>query len=202
MGGAGLLHELYGSPACVGCGLAGGPLCRDCRPPPARGLTPQCPPAGRVIAVWDYAGTARSLVLDLKLRGKKAAATPLVEGLCRSARRNGVVAEAVTWIPGGRQGVRRRGFDHAAVLAQGVGAGLGLPVTGMLWATVPRRDQATLGAAERQRNQRGALAANPCRGHWLLIDDVITTGASARAGAAALRAAGAAGVEVLVACRA
>jgi predicted amidophosphoribosyltransferase len=91
-----LLYGLCGFSGCAVCGRTGSSLCPRCRPPPTCAPAPGCPPATRVIAVWDYAGTARSLVLDLKLKGRKAAARPLVDGLCDAARRNGVSAEAVT----------------------------------------------------------------------------------------------------------
>jgi competence protein ComFC len=177
-------------------------LCPGCRPAPRFGPAPSCPPAERVIAVWDYVGGPRALVLDLKLRGRRESAAPLIDGLCASAWRAGVLADAVTWVPGGRKGVRLRGFDHAEILARGVARRLGLPAARILAGTSSRRDQAALGAAERRSNLRDAFEARPCSGRWLLLDDVITTGATARACARALTAAGAAGVEVLVSCRA
>jgi competence protein ComFC len=177
-------------------------LCRGCRPALAPGPAPLCPPAERVIAVWDYAGAPRSLVLDLKLRGLRESAAPLIDGLWICAGRSGILADAVTWVPGGRKGVRLRGFDHAEILARGVASRLGLPAVRLLAGRSGRRDQAGLGAAERRNNLRDAFVARPCTGRWLLVDDVITTGATAGACARAVRAAGAAGVEVLVACRA
>jgi predicted amidophosphoribosyltransferase len=176
-------------------------LCRVCRPAPGPVSVPLHPPAERVIAVWDYAGAPRSLVLDLKLRGRRESAAPLIDGLCACALRVGVLADAVTWVPGGRSGVRSRGFDHAEILARGVASRLGLPAARLLGGR-RRRDQTGLGAAERRNNLRDAFIARPCAGRWLLVDDVITTGTSARACARALRTAGAAGVEVLVPCRA
>lgn len=161
---------------------------------------PLCPPAERVIAVWEYAEAPRSLVLDLKLRARRESAGPLVDGLCARALRVGVLADAVTWVPGGRSGVRLRGFDHAEILARGVASRLGLPAARLLAGRSGRRDQTGLDAAERRVNLRDAFIARPCSGRWLLVDDVITTGASARACARALRAAGATGVEVLVPC--
>ena len=195
-------RELFGSRGCISCGAAGAPLCRGCRPAPAPEPAPLCPPAERVIAVWDYAGAPRSLVLDLKLRGRRESAAPLIEGLWVRAGRSGVLADAVTWVPGGREGVRLRGFDHAEILARGVASRLGLPAVRLLAGRSGRRDQAALGAAERRSNLRNAFVARPCSGRWLLVDDVITTGATAGACARAVRAAGATEVEVLVACRA
>jgi predicted amidophosphoribosyltransferase len=195
-------RELFGGRRCVSCGTPGAALCLGCHPAPGLGSGPLCPPAERVIAVWDYAGAPRSLVLDLKLRGRRESAAPLIDGLCACAWRAGVRAGAVTWVPGGRKGVRLRGFDHAEILARGVARRLGLPAARILAGPATRRDQAALGAAERRSNLRDAFEARPCSGRWLLVDDVITTGATARACARALTGAGAAGVEVLVSCRA
>jgi predicted amidophosphoribosyltransferase len=195
-------RELFGGRSCVSCGTRGAALCLGCYPPPRLGRELPCPPADRVIAVWDYTGAPRSLVLDLKLRGRRQSATPLIDGLCACAWRAGVLADAVTWVPGGRKGVRLRGFDHAEVLARGVARRLGLPAVRILVGLSTRRDQTGLGAAARRSNLRDAFAARSCPGRWLLVDDVVTTGATARACAAALRESGAAGVEVLVSCRA
>jgi predicted amidophosphoribosyltransferase len=200
--GSHVARELFGGRGCVSCGTSGAALCLGCYPAPRLGRELPCPPADRVIAAWDYAGPPRALVLDLKLRGRMQSATPLIDGLCACAWRSGVVAEAVTWVPGGCKGVRLRGFDHAEVLARGVARRLGLPARRILAGRSTRRDQTALGAAERRSNLADAFAARPCRGRWLLVDDVITTGATARACARALRKSGAAGVEVLVSCRA
>jgi ComF family protein len=197
-----VVRGLFGGPGCVSCGRSGAALCPGCSPPPITGSISRSPGARRTIAVWDYSGAARSLVLDLKLRGQRDSAAPLIEGLCAAARREGVAADAVTWVPGGRDGVRRRGFDHAEVLARGVAAVLGLAAAGVLQRRADRPDQAGLGAAERRRNLSEAFAAGSSRGRWLLVDDVITTGATVEACSAALGASGATAVEVLVACRA
>lgn len=203
MGRNAVVRGLFGGPGCVSCGRSGAALCPGCSPPPiTTGSIPRCPGARRTIAVWGYAGAARSLVLDLKLRGQRDSAAPLIEGLCAAARREGIAADAVTWVPGGRDGVRRRGFDHAEVLARGVAAALGLAAAGVLQRRAERPDQAGLGAAERRRNLSEAFAAKSCRGRWLVVDDVITTGATVGACSAALAASGASAVEVLVACRA
>jgi len=155
-----------------------------------------------VLVGFPYLGAARSLVLDLKLRGDRDAALPLAEALIRGVAAEGLAAEVVSWIPGRAHENRRRGLDHAGTLAAQVGRGLGLPVQALLSHTSERPDQASLGAAERWANLEGAFDARDCPERVALVDDLVTTGATAAAGARALRDAGAVRVEVLAACSA
>jgi predicted amidophosphoribosyltransferase len=187
---------------CVGCG-GPGPLCRPC----AGAVTPAAggplgAPARRIMAPWAYEGAARGLVLGLKLGGSRPCGEALAAEMCRALRRAGVAADLVTWVPARRRDVRRRGFDHAEVLARAVAPALGLPARGLLVRVEDRRDQASLTRDQRRRNLLGAFRALPCGGSVLLVDDLVTTGATAAACSEALLAAGAASVEVLVACRA
>jgi ComF family protein len=92
---------------------------------------------------------------------------------------------------------RERGYDQAELLAKGLSARTNLPLRVDLVArTRQTRAQVGLNAAQRQANMHNAFAATArCGGlHVLLIDDVYTTGATMRACAAALRAAGAVSV--------
>ncbi|HEX2051739.1 MAG TPA: ComF family protein [Actinomycetota bacterium] len=196
------LFAVLGAPCCAGCGRAGGALCDACR-----GRVPRCgsraPASGvRVVAPWEYDDAARALVLALKRRGRRACAGPLGDAVAAEARRAGVAATVLTWVPGGRDGVAARGFDHAREIALVAGRALGLPVAGLLERCGPRPRQAGLPAGARRVNPAGAFRARPCAGVVGLVDDVVTTGATAAACARALRAAGAARVEVLAACRA
>ncbi|MGH2452283.1 MAG: ComF family protein [bacterium] len=105
--------------------------------------------------------------------------------------------------------LRQRGFNHAALLAERVAAGLRLPmVEGALLRTAPTLPQTSLGRMERFANVRGAFAVDPGRGPLLrgcallLVDDVLTSGATAAACARALLSAGAAEVRVATLARA
>jgi len=155
----------------------------------------------RVVVAFEYEGAARELVLALKLRGLRAAAEPLVAALHRRALESGIVGDRVTWVPARPGDVRVRGYDHAHVLAAGMAARLGLPGTALLTRARTVEDQAGLSAAQRRLNLRDAFRSRPCRGGIVLVDDVVTTGATAQACARALRAAGAARVELVAACR-
>ena len=155
----------------------------------------------RVVAAWEHDGPARNLVLDLKLGGQRWAARPMAAAMSAAAARAGVGGEAVTWVPGRRRESAQRGYDHAELLALAVGRRLGLRPQRLLRRVRPVGDQATLTARERFANLSGAFAARPGPRAVVLVDDVVTTGATAAACGAALRAAGATWIELLAACR-
>ncbi|CAN5759585.1 hypothetical protein BH18ACT15_BH18ACT15_09360 [soil metagenome] len=159
--------------------------------------------ADRTLAAFAYEGPARGLVLALKARGLRDCSGPLADGMVAVARRAGLLAQVVTWVPARPHDVSGRGFDHARVLAQEVARSLGLPAARLLLRADARRDQVGLSAPDRRRNLRGAFRARPAGGRRvLLVDDLLTTGSTAKECVSALRASGAGGVEVLVACRA
>ncbi|MDQ3982078.1 MAG: ComF family protein [Actinomycetota bacterium] len=195
--------DIAGFDRCVGCRRPGSALCRECvgEIPPCAALDVP-PPLARLSAAWHYEGAARSLVLGLKLQGQRGYAEALADGMCRSAWRDGISGEAVTWVPGTRADVRRRGYDHAEVIARAVAARLGLPAKPLLRLKRAKADQTTLDAAQRRRNLKGAFVARPVHGRVVLVDDVMTTGTTICTCASALRRAGARAVEGLVGCRA
>lgn len=177
------------------CGACAGALSPPVEHAPVPGIAAiHCP--------WAYDGAARDLMLAVKLRGRRDAASPLVVGVVHAIRAAGSLAASVTWVPARKRDIRRRGFDHAEVIAAGVAQGLGLPAHRLLARRLVRPDQAGLSAAERRANLLGAFSSRRCSGAVLLVDDLVTTGATARACAGALRDAGAARVELAVACRA
>jgi predicted amidophosphoribosyltransferase len=159
-------------------------------------------PVSRIVAAWEYAGAARALVLRLKLAAERRAGGPLAAGMARAAGRSGLTGQVITWVPGRPRDIRRRGFDHAEVLARAAGTRLGLPCRALLVRRGDRPDQTSLAAAERRLSPAGGFEGRPWASPVVLADDLITTGATASACAAALLAAGVPAVEVLVPCRA
>jgi ComF family protein len=199
---ANALFALASNGRCVVCTRHGPPLCAHC----AGSLRPALPVGpvawhDRALAALEYDGPARALVLALKLSGRRAAAEPLVEAMWKVVVAHGLRAPVLTWVPARRADVRRRGFDHAELLARGLARRTGLSAHRLVVRAGPAPDQAGLSASERRTNLTGAFAARAVRGRVVLVDDLVTTGATATACALALRAAGATGVELLTACR-
>lgn len=195
--------SLAARPRCFGCREAGAWACSSC----LTGLGPPLnaepiPCVDRVRTPWAYDGLARDLVLALKLRGRRPAAQPLATALARSIQREGSEVTAITWVPGRKPETRRRGFDHAEVIARELARLLGLPVTSLLGRTGNRPDQTTLSGVARRQNLKGAFMASSATERVMLVDDLVTTGATAEACARALRDCGATYVEVAAPCRA
>lgn len=190
--------------ACFGCGRPGDPACAGCLESCAR-PAPAPVPSGvdRLLAPWNYEGIPRRLVLHLKLGASRSSVTPLVSGMARELARSGSQAEAIVWVPARRRDIRRRGFDHAELLARHLAARTGLPAVRALVRTGRQPDQAGLSRTQRAVNLKNAFRSIPS-GHSkvVIVDDLVTTGATASACARALRGAGHSVVEVISACRA
>lgn len=188
---------------CKGCGRLGSMLCDRC----ARVATPALslqPPSGidRMLTRWAYEDLPRSLVLDLKVRAVRAAAVPLGRGVADLVRARGCKSTVLTWVPGRPLENRVRGFDHAELIAKQVAAELGLPLAPLLVRRGHTADQTGLSRTDRRLNLLGAFGSRPISGWVGLVDDVVTSGATAEVCAQSLKAAGCAGVELLAACRA
>lgn len=100
--------------------------------------------------------------------------------------------EAVTYIPDTAPALSRRGFDHSLLLAQEIARLLGKPCLGLL-SRPTAMDQRMLGRKERLANMEGAFQVNPAaHGRMpqriLLVDDVVTTGATLYAATSKLMA--------------
>jgi predicted amidophosphoribosyltransferase len=113
-------------------------------------------------------------------------------------------ADAVTPVPPSPAALTRRGFDHTAHLAAEVAFALDVPALELL-AGRPRRDQRSLSRRKRRENASGSLVALPGAvppARVLIVDDVMTTGATIDAAAHALLDAGAVAVRALTVARA
>jgi predicted amidophosphoribosyltransferase len=142
------------------------------------------------VAAFDYRGPVAAGIAAAKLRGARSGWPPLAAPLAARLLEREVVVDAVTFVTTPRVRTRERGGDHAAVLARVVARALGLPAVRLL--------DAVAGAdGDRYRAVRVLPGSD-----LLLIDDVVTTGATAWRAAAALRRAGAGRITLAVLARA
>jgi predicted amidophosphoribosyltransferase len=151
-------------------------------------------------AAFSYDGTLRELVHAWKFDGRGALTRPLAR---RMAERlalawQGRLFDLAVPLPPSRQSLKKRGFDAAGELAGAVAGLAGLPLKQALRLTRERQAQHTLDRAGRLANAEGAYRAlDLVKGKQvLLLDDLLSTGATAQAAARALLDAGAAGVGV------
>lgn len=205
-------------PSCVGCAREGDLLCARCSKPlrarldapPGRplGLAGDLP-APLLQLEWcaPFSGPVRAALHALKYDGVRALAEPLGAAMAARWRVAGRGGEALVPVPVHADRLRARGYDQAVLLATAAGAGLGLPVVPALERSAATRAQHALGRAARARNVGSRFevpAAHVGRldGRWLvLVDDVVTTGATLGACADALLDAGAAAVSALTVAR-
>ena len=112
-------------------------------------------------------------------------------------------ADVVTWVPLARRRRAERGYDQAKAIAVALGHRLELPAVRLLRRPVATGPQTSRTGAERRTAMAGAFAAvRACPARVLLVDDVLTTGATVAACADALLGAGAREVHVAAAARA
>jgi ComF family protein len=204
--------------ACVGCRREGPPICDGCvRALDARLVSPAGVPIGlpgelpEPLLQLDWCAPFRGVTRDalhaIKYAGEQRLADPLGAAVARRWRAVGVGAELVANVPVHVDRERQRGYDQAALIARRAARDLGLPFVPAL-----RRDRATiaqfdLDRRDRARNVRGAFVvdashAAAVRDRWvLLVDDVVTTGATLAACATALYDAGAVGVSAMAVAR-
>lgn len=175
-------------------------------PGPACGQCLQRPPAfERVIAPWRYEFPVDSLISRFKHHEKwpfgRLMAELLVQFLLYRFDEDLPSPDALVPVPLSRRRLRQRGFNQAGMLAHWLGQHLKLPVEArLLLRTLDTPAQQGLDARARQRNLRGAFSLAPdariAGRHLALVDDVLTTGATAQALARLLVAAGARRVDV------
>jgi ComF family protein len=212
------LLDLLLPPACPGCGREGLVLCGACREPfdrrsaepPGAPLGLSASPPGALIQLeWCavFSGPVRAALHALKYGGERRLARPLAAALAARWALAGRGGDLVVWVPVHRVRRRDRGFDQAEDLARGMALLLGLPVAACLERQRRTAAQHALGQEARLGNTSGAFAVTPTgrslvRGRWVvLVDDVVTTGATLAGCAEALLEAGALAVSAVTVAR-
>ena len=205
---------------CAGCGSGAWPFCDACHrtlvafAPPwcatcglpsavPRDTCPECPPGSfdAVRSAFLFDGAARSAVHRLKFSGWRPVASAL--GGAMAAVLDGRIDDhVVTWVPLSRRRLAARGFDQARLLADAVAASADSRPRALLRRVADGGPQARRSGAERRAAvARLFVTTRGAPERVILVDDVVTTGATAGACAAVLRAAGARRVVLLTAAR-
>ncbi len=193
---------------CAGCRGPGPALCRSCSagllgPPRAVGPRPAPPhfPPTRAVAV--YAGPVREALVAFKDHGRWALRGPLGDALVPSvaallAETSHVGAVALVPVPGSPGSARLRDGDHVGELAGRAARrlrrlGVDVGVVHAVVAARRRRDQVGLGRVGRAANVAGSMTAS-ARGRGtapvVLVDDLVTSGATLGEAARALHVVG------------
>ncbi len=198
-----------GPPLCGCCGFpfelapetaAGGTLCAACHADP--------PPYARARAVMAYDAGSRGLVLGFKHADRTEAAPAFAQWMARAGQELLADAQLIAPVPLHRWRLLARRYNQSALLANQLGRVAQVPVVPDL--LLRRRNTPSQGRqsrAGRSRNVAGAFAVHPrhaarVRGRCvLLVDDVLTTGATVAACTRALKRAGVRQVDVLTLAR-
>jgi len=192
---------------CGGCGAPSTRWCAACagqlavKPDQPHLITPRVDPGVPVLSLGRYAGTRREAIVAVKEHGRADLIAPLALALHSGLERLltwGVIATPLTLVPAPtrRSAARRRGGDPVTRMARAATVGLdGVDVIQALQLRGLVRDSVGLSGADRQRNIAGHVKVNnPIKalaGDVLVVDDIVTTGATASESVRVLHIAGA-----------
>lgn len=208
------LLDLLLPPRCSGCGREGEVLCDACQAPLYRRLSePAGAPIGLQVTMPDgivqmewcaaFSGPVRDAIHALKYGGERRLHDPLGRSLAARWAQAAAGGDVLTWVPVHPHRRRERGFDQAEELARSMGSLLDMPVTGYLERRQSTQAMHALGHEARAENVSGAFMLRPAaegelRGRWpVLVDDIITTGATLAGCARALSGAGVVAVSAV-----
>jgi ComF family protein len=185
--------SLLAPPLCAACRApvrGGDPLCARCRR--AIEPLPDAPVQAGGLAVWApvaYEGPARALVARLKFHGAAALADRLAAAIAARAP-TALLSGALVPVPTPAARRRRRGFCHAELIAAALARRTGLPLAALLERGDDGRRQLGRARRERLRAPPAFRAVRAGGAEVVLVDDVVTTGATLAACARALRGRG------------
>ncbi|HEV8389025.1 MAG TPA: ComF family protein [Dongiaceae bacterium] len=198
--------KFLAAPCCACCGLpfefdmGEDSLCAAC--------VADRPLYDRARAALVYDDASRDLILRFKHADRIDGAATFAAWMARAGAALIDQADVIAPVPLHRWRLVRRRYNQAAILANAIGRSRGkLVIPDLLVRRRATPSQGHLGRGQRRRNVAGAFALHPGRAQVaagariLLIDDVLTTGATAEACARALRSAGATAVDLLVLAR-
>lgn len=205
------LLDLVLPAGCLCCGRPGATWCAGCQPAsaPRQVDRPGAPP---IFAAGEYAEQLRTALIGYKERGRRQLAGQLAGYLadavdCAVRAVSGAGRAVLVPVPSRRAAARARGGDHVLRLARAVARQAELPLLPVLTLTGPVGDSAGLSAEQRRTHLAGRMAATPPPQAWdrcpILLDDIVTTGATLAEAGRALGAVGwpPAGAAVIAATR-
>lgn len=182
------------------CGVCGShfrSVCTECQDALIANIDGDVPgtPESVIYAV-AFAGRARQLILGLKYRNERSTARLLANVLVHRLESDYRNADIVTWAPTSKQRRRKRGHDQAELIARAIARKIRRPCRSLL---VHQGLNAQTGAGREQRLHGPQFRARRIRIglHVMVVDDVVTTGATLRAAANVLYAAGAGQVSTV-----
>ena len=207
-----LLLELLFPRKCTFChrltqnGAAVCPRCREKLPYTQFSARQDFPHLEACFSPLYYTDTVRQSLLRYKFGGLRMYAAVYGEFLAKCIDENHVSCDSITWVPLSRQRLRTRGYDQARLLAEDLSRRLSVPCEPLLRKKRNNPRQSVTGNAEkRRRNVKGVYEALPSADlkgkRVLLVDDIVTTGATLSEAASVLRKAGAASVIGLTLAR-
>ncbi len=167
-------------------------------------------PAGIVQLEWcaPFSGMVRDALHHLKYAGERRLAEPLGAAIARRWIVAGSGGDVLVPVPVHRDRAARRGYDQAVLLAQAAASHLRLPMAPVIERWQSTKAQYDLDRRHRAANVAGAFRLRgPAAAAWVqdrwvvLIDDVMTTGATLSACAEALETAGALAVSAVTVAR-
>lgn len=177
---------------CGGCGAPGTKWCPTCaeelavRADEPHVVAPRVDPGVPVLSLGRYAGSRRRAIVALKEHGRADLVAPLAGALQQALDHLltwNVLDTPLTVIPAPtrRSAARRRGGDPVARIAHAAAQGLpGVQVTPVLHLKAFTRDSVGLSSADRQRNIAGRIRlTGTVSGDVIVVDDIVTTGATA-----------------------
>ena len=181
------------------------PLCRLCSTPSRSSLCAWCKTANQpfngITAPYRWTGVVQELVYSLKYRNVRASAPRLSELMSEHLADSSITADVIAPVPLHPSRERERGYNQSELLARGISKSTGIPMANGVLARI-RNTPPQVSMSTPEERRRNVVGAFECVGdvagkRVLLVDDVVTTGATVAECAAQLRQAGAASVWVL-----
>ena len=173
-------------------------LCAQCRAdtPEITGTKRKLPYLAKWTGLWYYEGSVRASILRYKFRGSRSYSQSYGRLLAMKLLQEDISFDILTWAPISRRRKWRRGYDQVELIAKAVAKELGVPPVSTLKKTRHNRPQSRLkDAAARRANVLGVYRVTDpgsiAGKRVLLLDDILTTGATVSECARTLLTAGA-----------